>query len=123
MKIELNVSKWGRAEQPSVVLPESGIFEFVSTTYKLDELVIQAKNGKKTKTVKTRDGKVDLTDLMYAGELTMSVYLIVKGKDVKRWDVCPILITETDGEVYAFDEIEFLRQRVEELEKKTTVIM
>jgi hypothetical protein len=123
MKIELNVSKWARAEQHSVALPESGIFEFVSDTYKLDDLVIQAKNGKKTKTVKSRDGKADLTDLMFAGELKMAVYLIIKGKDVKRWDVSPLLITETDGEVYAFDEVTELRNRIEELEKKTTVIM
>lgn len=123
MKIELNASRWGRAEQTSVVLPESGEFEFVSSVYVLNELVIQAKNGKKTKTIKTRNGKADLSALMFAGELKMAVYLIVNGAEVKKWDVCPILITETDGEVYAFDEVTELRNRIEELEKKTTVIM
>ena len=123
MKIVLNESRWGRAEQTSVALPESGEFEFVSPVYVLNELVIQAKNGKKTKTVKTKTGKVDLSDLMFAGELKMNVSLIIKGNGVKQWDVSPIIITETDGEIYAFDELEELRKRVEELEKKTTVIM
>ena len=123
MKITLNHAKWGRAECTAVALPECGGFEFVSDTYILAELVVHARNGNKTQKIKTRTASADLSALMFAGRLEMSVCLIVSGKEAKKWSVPPILLTETDGTLYAFDEVESLRHRIEELEKKTTVMM
>ncbi len=122
MNIELNYETRARADESVITLPIDGKITLSSRTYKLDELVIVARNGDKTLKAKTKDGTVDITPLLFAGLIEMSVHLIVKGHPAKKWDIVPIILREVDNSLCAFDEIEELRARVDALEKKTTII-
>lgn len=122
MNIQLNYETRVRAEN-SITLPTEGEIIFTSSTYKLTELVIVAKNGEKRVKGKTKNGVFDISPLLFAGVLEMSVHLIVNGVPAKKWDIVPIILREVDNALCAFDEIEDLRARVAALEKKTTVIV
>ena len=122
MNIQLNYETRVRAES-SITLPTDGEIIFTSSTYKLTELVIVAKNGEKRVKGKTKNGVFDISPLLFAGVLEISVHLIVNGVPAKKWDIVPIVLREVDNSLCAFDEIEELRARVAELEKKTTVIV
>lgn len=121
MKLQLGLSKVVRTAD--VALPESGIIEFISDKYYLSELVVTARNGIKTVTKKTRIMSVDLSELMFAGELEMSIVLIVRGKEAKKWVLAPVLLTEVDSSICAIDKITVLEERIKALEEKTTVIL
>lgn len=122
MNINLNYASQVRAED-AITLPIDKEIVFSSSTYKLGELVCVARNGEKSIKVKTKSATIDISPLLFAGVLEMSVHLIARGQPVKRWDVAPIILREVDNSLCAFDEIEELRARVADLEKKTTVIV
>ena len=123
MKISLNYETRARTGESAITLPTEKDIVFTSDAYKLSELVIVARNGEKTLKAKTKNATVDISPLLFAGLLEMSVHLIVNGHPAKKWDIIPIVLREVDNALCAFDEIEELRARVEELEKKTTVIV
>lgn len=123
MKITLNYETRTRADESAITLPTEKEVVFSSDAYSLTELVVVARNGKKTLKTKTKNATADISPLLFAGLLEMSVHLIVNGQPVKKWDVVPIILREVDNALCAFDEIQDLRARVEALEKKTTVIV
>jgi hypothetical protein len=106
-----------------IMLPEDLRAVFKSTSYKLSELVVNVRNGKKVDQVKVKDGILDLTPFLFGGLLEMEAALIVRGKTVKKWSVTPIILNETDKGFEVFDIITDLLNRVADLERKTKVIM
>jgi hypothetical protein len=123
MKINLEYATQVRAREDVVTLPTDPVVEFSSGTYRLDELVVIARNGNKEIRKKTKDGKVDISELLFAGEIEMSVHLIKRGMAVKKWEIIPILLWEIDNTYAAFDVIRDLQFRVKALEQKTTLIV
>ena len=122
MKIELDFATTARAGEDVFTLPHDPVAVFHSSTYTLAEIVVIARNGNKEIRQKTKDCKVDLSPLMHAGVLEMTVHLIAKGNVAKKWHVVPIILNEIENEYGPFDLIADLQKRVEALEKKTTII-
>lgn len=106
-----------------IMLPEDLRAVFKSTSYKLSELVVNVRNGKKIDQVKVKDGVLDLTPYCFGGMIEMEAALVLRGRVMKKWSVAPILINETDKGFEVFDAITDLQKRVADLERKTKVIM
>lgn len=123
MNIELLYYKTARAEREEIALPEDLVVTFTSPSYALTELVVNVRNGKKEEQIKTKNATVDLSAFCFAGILDMEVFLIVRGKPVKKWVVAPLVLNETDRGFEEFDAITDLQNRVADLERKTRVIM
>ena len=121
MKIELNFAPLLRLE--NIVLPDDTIAEFSSDTYTIDDLIVCAKNGKIERKWRVKDGFCDLSPVMFAGTMELSVHLVRNGETLKTWRAVPVTIREQGGEYLACDELNDLKSRVAELEEKTKIIM
>lgn len=97
---------------------------FVSPTYGLDELIVTAKNGKKTVQGKVKGGEaLDISALLFAGVIHISVSLVAGGNTAKRWQVDPIVVKEEEAVFQLVDFVDDILARVTELENKTQIIM
>ena len=124
VNIDLLYNKVARIEGSStVMLPDDLTVTFKSPSYRLPELVVNVKNGKKEEQRKVKGQPLDLSDFLFAGVIEMEVYLIAQGKAVKKWVVAPIIINEIERGFELVDEIEDLKARVSDLERKTQIIM
>jgi hypothetical protein len=122
--VNLEYNRTARVDgEHEIMLPEDLRAVFKSTSYALNELVVNVRNGKKDEQIKTKNATVDLSAFCFAGILEMEVFLIVRGKPVKKWVVAPLVLNETERGFEAFDAITDLQNRVADLERKTRVIM
>lgn len=103
---------------------KSLVLEATSETYKIDlGLILSARNGKKTLQRSFFHGKVDLTTLCFAGVIEGEISLCERGEVLKAWKLTPIVIREHSADFSAHDGFAALVARVEELERKTSVIL
>ena len=98
MKTQLNYSRIVRlGNTEPFIVPENLILEFESA-YRLDKLLVVAKQNDKTVKIVTYDKKVDLSELTkQAGTIEVSISLICNGKVAKVWELEPLIVLEIDG--------------------------
>lgn len=124
LHIELFWNKTARIREfPEVMLPETINVVFSSPAYNLSELVVNIQNGIKNEQKKVKGCVLDISEFCFAGVIKMEVHLIANGKAVKKWVISPIILNEIDKGFEVFDEIEDIKHRLEDLERKTKVIM
>jgi len=134
MIIKLNVKSSIVEEPGKIMLPvEEFPVTFYSEIYDLKMLRVFVKIGQKSKTfcLDAPNATIDLSDFICAGVLEMEVLLVANGETVKRWQISPVIIKETDQPWWEeCQEIEAIKQKLDELdgrmqlvEEKTSVIM
>ena len=107
-----------------IVLPEEEVRLCFSSKYLLPELLISMKNGNIREQRKSRDGTVSIpSSLLFPGLLEIDVSLILRGQTVRRWSISPLLLKTIDGDFTAFDAVEQMQKDIEELKRKTEIIM
>lgn len=99
MIVKLNNSRIVRlGNTEPFIVPENLILEFESV-YRLDKLLIVAKQNDKTLKLVSYDKKVDLSEFTkQAGLIEISVSLICNGNVAKSWEIEPLLVIELNGE-------------------------
>ena len=103
--IVLDRSRYVRLHE-KVVLPDTITLKFSSYSYELPELLVTVRSPSGTKQYKTRDGTVDISELAdRAGKIEIVAGLIVKGTEVKKWQVEPIILVEIPQGFEAIPEI------------------
>ena len=110
-KIRLDLCNTARLDNDETfVLPEKLEFEITSNTYKLNTLVITARNGDKKIKRKCTDNKtVDLSELAFAGRIELEISNVICGNVVKSWRVPDLLVKEIEHNFQVIPEIEALK--------------
>ena len=111
------------SDETEIALPDTLTVTFGSPAYNLSELVVNVRNGFKPEQRKVKGKSLDLSDFLFAGKVEMEIFLIAKGKPVKRWTCAPLIISEIDCGFRVLDEIEILKKEVSEIKRKTQIIL
>lgn len=109
----------------TVVLPNAKLqVVFSSNTYANLTLKVFCRiNGKVTVYNAVGGQVLDITELLKAGTLEITVSHLIKGKVVKRWEVRPIVVIEETPNFALKDLLTSLEKRIEALEKKHETII
>lgn len=110
-------------DEVEIALPEDLTVTFGSPAYNLSELVVNIRNGNKSEQRKVKGKPLDLSDFLFAGKIELEIFLIAKGRPVKRWTCAPLVINEIEKGFRILDEIVSLDRRLTDVERKTQIIL
>lgn len=69
------------------------------------------------------DEEIDLTPILKAGLLEITVHAVIKGEVVKHWEIQPIIVEEVAPNFQLKDLIKSLEERVAKLEEQHKPIL
>jgi hypothetical protein len=120
MQITLNTGSLAMMDlKEPFVLPDALDFEIVSPVYRLNTLVLTARNGDVVEQIKLdkKPFKNELKKTLFAGKIEIEISLLVKGDIVKTWRLPDIIIKETKYTFEAIPEIEELKNEISKLKQ------
>lgn len=125
--MEVNISLYTGSVAASnindlVIAPDSLVLRF-SSPYSLDNLKVTVRNGSKRKQYKVEKSLLDISEFVFPGKIEAEAVLVIRGNIVKRWEIMPIIVKELPEKLEIVDLLSDLEKRIEEVEKRTTVIM
>lgn len=126
IKIDLSYNPIIKLASEPIVLPtiEPITLEIGSTTY--ENLVLRAFvrcNGKTRQYSVLPSFPMDITDLLTAGVLEITIKSLVNGKVVKSWEAQPLRVEEINADFKLYDLYKTLDKRITALEKSHEIIL
>lgn len=115
MQITLNMGTVAMTDtNEPFVLPDVLNIEIVSPVYRLDTIVLTAKNGdvKEQFKIKEKPFAIALKDTVKAGKIDLEISNVIQGEVVKSWRVPSIIIKEIEHRFEAIPEIEELKREI-----------
>jgi hypothetical protein len=115
--LTLTASTYVRSGE-SLLLPDKLEIAFESPTYRLGTLLLNVENDEQSKQYKLSDNSpVDITAFAQkAGEVRISVALVIRGETVKKWSVEPIIVREVEQTYELVPEIEQMKRENAEMQ-------
>ena len=115
--LTLTASTYVRAGE-ALLLPDKLEIAFESPTYRLGTLLVKVENDEQGKQYKLSDNTpVDITAFAQkAGEVRISVALVIRGETVKKWSVEPIIVREVEQTYELVPEIEQMKRENAEMQ-------
>ena len=100
------------------ILPDKLEIAFESPTYRLGTLLVKVENEEQGKQYKLTDNTpIDITAFAQkAGEVRISVALLIRGETAKKWTVEPIIVREVEQTYELVPEIEQMRRENAEMQ-------
>lgn len=120
MQITLNTGSLATADlKEPLVLPDTLDFEIVSPVYRLNTLVLTARNGDVVEQIKLdkKPFKNELKKTLFAGKIEIEISSIVSGEAVKSWRVPDIIVKEINYTFQVIPEIEELKNEISKLKQ------
>ena len=122
--IELRNDGIGRlTKSEPFLLPDELQLEFKSKSVQLNNAFISLKNGNEKGQFKIKNPFVVPQRFLFGGNLEMSVKSYVGETVVKKWAIIPIKLVETEYGIHAFDFLEVLNTKYNELYGKVNEII
>ncbi len=126
MKIDIELQmSYGRLLKREPVFISDEIFKLsINTAYQLSEVIVEFENGgEKVTTHHSNVTEIPIPqELKFAGVLEVKITLLALGVAVKTWHVEPIVLKEVDNCLSACAEVEELRSKLAEAEKKISYL-
>lgn len=126
MKIDVELQmSYGRLLKREPVFISDDIFKLsLNTTYQLSELIVEFDNGgKKVTTHHSYTNEILIPkEVKFAGVLEIKITLLALGVAVKTWHVEPIVLKEVDNCLSACAEVDELKSKLAEAEKKISLL-
>lgn len=126
IKIDLSYNPIIKLASEPIVLPaiEPITIEVGSTTYTDLTLRMFVKNNGKSRQYSVLPNfPMDITDLLSAGVLELTIKSLVNGKVVKSWEAQPLRVEEINGDFRLYDLYKTLDERITALEKSHEIIL
>lgn len=126
MKITLNTGSLATTDlKEPFVLPDTFEIEIVSPIYKLDTLVLSARNGQAREQVKLsqKPFKTVLKDTIRGGRLELEISNVVAGEITKTWRIPDVILKEVEHTFEAIPEIEELKREISTIKKGMAEIL
>ena len=115
--IELTKDRFARlSDREPFLMPDKLELDFNSIGYDLTNAFINLKNGEISERYKVERPFIVPEHFLFAGNLYVSIDAYLEGTLVKHWDVMPIKIIETTGEVYCFEFLSDIEKRLANIE-------
>lgn len=126
MKIDVELQmSYGRLLKREPVFISDDIFKLsLNTSYQLSELIVEFDNGgKKITTHHSYTNEIPIPrEVKFAGVLEVKITLLALGVAVKTWHVEPIVLKEVDNCLSACAEVDELKSKLTEAEKKISLL-
>jgi hypothetical protein len=126
IKIDLPFRSVVKAVEDKILLPNGKItVAFNSSVYApFNYLKVFIRHNGRLYNYNVRfDEEIDLTPILKAGELEMTIHAVIKGAVVKQWEIQPVIVEEVTPNFQLKDLIKSLEARVAELEEQHKPIL
>lgn len=126
MQITLNTGSLAMMDlKEPFVLPDALDFEIVSPVYRLNTLILTARNGDVVEQIKLdkKPFKNELKKTLFAGKIEIEISSIVSGEAVKSWRVPDIIVKEINHTFQVIPEIEELKNEINKLKQGFSEIL
>ena len=122
--IELRNDGIGRlTKSEPFLLPDELQLEFKSKSVQLNNAFISLKNGNEKGQFKMKNPFVVPQRFLFGGNLEITIKSYVGETVIKKWAIVPIKLIETEYGIHAFDFLEMLNAKYNELFGKVNEII
>jgi hypothetical protein len=105
------------------LIPDDLCLNFISKSYDLTNAFISLKNGKEEGQYKLKKEFNVPEQFLIGGKLEITVRIYHGSSFVKTWAIIPIKMVETEFGIHAFDFLEELDQRYQQVCKKLNEVI